>query len=117
MSCSLADSYRARSLDARRLQPRQQILAAFVQLLDHVVADLTERECYVLAFFGQRIGDALRRFVDLLANEIADGRQILRQIDLNVADRGTHLLGLADQRVALIGEFLNRPRMRTSLSL
>ena len=32
----------------------------------------------VLAFLGERMGDASRRFVDLLGDEIADLRDILR---------------------------------------
>ena len=54
------------------------------------------------------MGDALGRLVDLLADEIADGRQILRQIDVDVVDGGAHLLGLPDQRVALVGEILQQ---------
>ena len=34
--------------------------------------------------------------------------QILRQIDMHIVDRRTHLLGLADQRIALAGEVLNK---------
>ncbi len=98
----------ARGLVARRFQPIEQVAAALAQLLDHIVADLAELQRDVLAFFGQRMSDALRGFVDLLADEIADRGQILRQIDLDVIDRGAYLLGLADQRVALVGEILEQ---------
>ena len=99
---------RARSLVARGLQPHEQIFAAHAQLLDHVVADLAQRNRDVLAFLGQRLGDALRGLVDLLAHEIADRRKVLRQIDVDVVDGGTHLLGLPDESVALVGELLEQ---------
>ena len=84
---------------------------------DHVVAGVAERERDVLALLGQRMGDALRRLVDLLADEIADRGDVLRQIEMDTVDGVAHLLGLADQRVALVAEILISPRMRTSLSL
>ena len=99
----------ARGVLARGLQPGQHVAAAARELLDHVVADLGQRQRDVLALFGQRMGNALRSLVDLLADQIADRRQILGQIDVDVVDGGPHLLGLADQRVALVGEILQEP--------
>ena len=43
------------------------------------------------------MGDALRGVVDLLADQIADGGKILRQIDVDVVDCGADLFGLPDQ--------------------
>ena len=53
-------------------------------------------------FLRKRLGNALGRFTDLLAHEIADRGQVLRQIDLYIAERGADVLGLSDQGVALI---------------
>ena len=100
---------RARGFFAGRFQAHDQVFAAPAQLLDHVVADLTQRQRDLLALLGQRMGDALGRLVDLLADEIADGREILRQVDMDIVDGGAHLLGLPDQRVALIGQILKEP--------
>ena len=100
---------RARGLVAGSLQAIEQIAAALAQLLNHIVADLAERERDLLAPLGQRMGDALRGLVDLLADEVADRGQILREIDVHVIDGGAHLLGLPDQRVALVGEILQQP--------
>ena len=99
---------RTRGLFAGAFQAHDQVFAAHAQLLDHIVADLPERHRDVLALLGERVGDAFGRLVDLLADEIADGRQILRQIDVHVVDGGAHLFGLADQRVALVGEILQQ---------
>ena len=62
----------------------------------------------MLAPLGERMGDALRGLVDLLADQVADGGQILGQVDVDVVDGRAHLLGLADQRVALVGEVLQQ---------
>ena len=97
---------RARGLLARGFQPHDEIFTAHAELLDHIVADLAQRQSDVLAFLGQRMGDALRRLVDLLTDEIADRRKVLGQIDMDGVDGGTYLLGLSDQRLALIGEIL-----------
>ena len=99
---------RARGFVAGARQALDQIAAALGELLDHGVADLAERERDVLALFRQRLGDALRRLVDLRPDDVADGRQIVREVDLDVADSGTHLLGLADQDIALVGELLQQ---------
>ena len=45
----------------------------------------------------------------MLAHEIADRGQVLRQIDLHIAKRGADMLGLSHQRVALIAEILKEP--------
>ena len=100
---------RARGLLACGLQALDQIAAAVAQLLHHVVADASERQRDVLALLGERLGDALRRLADLLADEIADRGQVLRQIDVDVADGGAHLLGLGDESVALVDEILDQP--------
>ncbi len=99
---------RARGLLAGVFQPHQEIVAAHAELLDHGVADLTQRQGDVLALLGERMGDALRGLVDLLADQIADGGKVLGQVDMDVVDGGTHLLGLPDQRVALVGEVLEQ---------
>ena len=99
---------RARGLVARRFEAVEQVAAALAQLRDHVLADLAELSGDVLAALGQRMGDPHRRFVDLLADELADRGQILGQVDLHIVDRRAHLLGLSDQRVALAGEFLQQ---------
>ena len=54
------------------------------------------------------MGDALCGFIDLLPDEITDRRKVLRQIDVDVVDGGTHLLGLSHKSVALGGEFLQQ---------
>ena len=99
---------RARGFLAGVFQPHQEIVAAHGELLDHIVAHLTQRQGDVLALLGERMGDALRGLVDLLADQIADGGQILRQVDVDVVDGRAHLLGLPDQRVALVGEILQQ---------
>ena len=66
---------------------------------------MAERERDVLAFLGERAGDALRHFVDALGDDIADRGDVLRQAEMDAADRGADLFGLADQSVALAGEF------------
>jgi hypothetical protein len=99
---------RARGLVAGGFQAVEQVAAALAQLRDHIVADLAELHGDVFAALGQRMGDPHRRLVDLLADEVADRRQILGQIDLNIVDRRAYLLGLSDQRVALAGEFLKQ---------
>ena len=99
----------ARGFVAGGFQPIEQVAAAIGQLLDHIIADLAEGERDLLALLRQRMGNALGGLVDLVADEIADGGEILRQVDLNVVEGGTDLLGLADQRVALAGEILQQP--------
>ncbi len=100
---------RPRRLLARGLQPVEQVAAAVAELLDHAVADLAKRKGDVFAAFRQRMRDALRRFIDLLSDQIADRGKILREIDVHVVDGGTDLLGLSDQGVALAGHVLQQP--------
>ena len=86
----------------RRSSPRTLSCSIMLSL------DLTQRQGDVLALLGERMGDALRCVVDLLADQIADGGKVLRQVDMDVVDGGAHLLGLPDQRVALVGELLEQ---------
>ena len=99
---------RARGLFAGVFEANDQIFATPAQLLDHIVADLPERHRDVLALLGKRMGDAFGSLVDLLADEIADGRQVLRQIDMHIVDGRTHLFGLPHQRVALVRQILQQ---------
>ena len=92
-------------LVAGGFQAIEQVGAALAERIDHAVAGVSQRERDVFALFGERTGDALRHFVDLLGDQIADRGDVVRQIEMNAADRLAHLFGLADQGVALIGQF------------
>ena len=86
------------------LQPVEQGRAALGQRIDHGIADVTERQRDVLALLGERAGDALRHFADLVGDQIADRGDVVRQIEVDAGDGVAHVLGLVDQRLALIGE-------------
>ena len=87
------------------LQPVEQGRAALAQRVDHGIAGVAERERDVLALFGERAGDALRHFVDLVGDQIADRGDVVREVEMHAGDGVAHLLGLADQRLALVGQF------------
>ena len=65
---------------------------------------MAERQRDVLALFGERAGDALRHFVDLFGDEIADRGDVVGEIKVHAGDRAAHLFGLADQSLALMHE-------------
>ena len=87
------------------LQPVEQGRAAIGQRVDHAVADTSERHRDVIAFLGERTGDAQRHVVDLVGDQIADRRNVVRQVEVHAGDGITHVLGLADQVLALAGQF------------
>ena len=87
------------------LQPVEQSRAALGQSVDHAVADMAERHRDVLALLGERAGDALRHVADLVGDQIADRGNIVRQIEVHAGDGVAHVLGLADQILALAGQF------------
>ncbi len=86
------------------LQPVEQSGAALGQRVDHGIADMAERKRDVLALFGKRAGDALGDFADFVGDQIADRGDVVRQIEMDAGDGVAHVLGLADQGLALIGE-------------
>ena len=59
-------------------------------------------------FSASVMGDAARRLVDLLGDELADLRNVVGEIEMHAVDGVAHLLGLADQRVALAAEILQQ---------
>ena len=65
---------------------------------------MAERERDVLALLGERAGDALRHFADLVGDQIADRGDVVRQIEMDAGDGVAHVLGLIDQRLALVGQ-------------
>ena len=65
------------------------------------------RQGNVLALLGERTGDALRHFVDLLGDQIADRGDVVRQIEMHAGDRVAHLVALADQHLALAGQLVD----------
>ena len=66
---------------------------------------MAERQRDVLALFGERAGDALRHFVDLVGDQIADRVDVVGEIEVDAGDGVADLLGLADQRFALVRQF------------
>ena len=100
----------ARGLDrpggvvAGALEALQEVGAAFAELLDHGIAGGAERDRDVLALLGERTGDAARRLVDALGDELAHRGDVVGEVEVDVGDGVAHLLGLADQRLALLGE-------------
>ena len=86
------------------LQPVEQDGAALAQGVDHRIAGMAERQRDVLAAFGERAGDALGDFVDLVGDQVADRGDVVREIEVDAGDGVAHLLGLIDQRFALVGE-------------
>ncbi len=95
---------RAGGVVAGALQPLQQVGTAFAELFDHGVAGGAERDRDLLALLGERAGDALRRLVDALGDELAHRGDVVGQIEMDVGDGVADLLGLSDQGLALLGE-------------
>ena len=93
---------------AGALQALQQVAAALAERADHEVAGAAERERDVLALFGQRLRDLLRAVVDLRRDVVADRGDVVRKIEMHAGDGVAHLLGLADQRVALMRQRLEQ---------
>ncbi len=93
---------------ARAFQPLQEVAAALAELLDHVVAGVAEGARDVLAFLGQGHGNAARRVVDLLGDQLADLRNVVRQIEMHAVDGVADRLGLADEGVALAAQVLQQ---------
>ena len=89
-------------------QAFQHIAAALAELLDHRVASVAERARDVLAFLGERHGDATGSVVHLFGNELADLRDIRTEVEMDAVDGVANLLGLADQRVALAAKILQQ---------
>ena len=86
-------------------QPVEQSRAALAQGVDHGIAGMAERQRDVFALFGERAGDALRHFVDLVGDQIADRGDVVGEIEMHAGDGVAHLFGLADQGLALVGQF------------
>ena len=87
------------------LQPVEQGAAALAQRVDHGIAGVAERQRDVLALLGERAGDALRHLVDLVGDQIADRGDVVGEIEVDAGNGVAHLFGLADQGLALIGQF------------
>ncbi len=98
--------HRARGLGAGFLEPVEQVAATLAERQDHVVAGVRKRARDVGAAFFQRAGDAFGNLVDAGGDRIRDQRDVVTQIDLHAGNRAAHLLGLADQVVALMGDVL-----------
>ncbi len=92
-------------LVAGALEAVEQRRTALAQGVDHGIAGVAERERNVLALFGERTGDALRHFVDLVGDQIADRGDVVGEIEMHAGNGVANLLGLRDQRFALIGQF------------
>ena len=90
------------------LEAVEQVAAALAERQDHVVAGRGQRVGDVRAALFQRAGDALGDFVDARGDGVGDQRDVVAQIDLHAGDRAAHLLGLADQIVALMGDVLQQ---------
>ena len=103
------DLQRPAHLVAGAIEVVEQIAAAFADGVNHGIAGATERERDVLALFRQRAGDALRRLVDAARDHLADRADVLGEAEVHARDGVAHLLGLADQDVALAGEILDQP--------
>ena len=89
-------------------QAFQHIAAALAELLDHRVASVAERARDVLAFLGERHGDATGSVVHLFGDELADLRDVRTEVEMDAVDGVANLLGLADQRVALAAKILQQ---------
>ena len=100
---------RAAHVVAGAVEVVEQIAAALADRVDHGIAGAPERERDVLAFFRERAGDALRRVVDARRHHLADRADVLGEPEVHAGERVAHLLGLAHQRVALVGEVLDQP--------
>ena len=62
----------------------------------------------VLALLGERRGDAVRAFVELRRDLVADVGNVVGQIEMHAGDGVADLLGLADQGVALMRQRLEQ---------
>jgi hypothetical protein len=62
----------------------------------------------VLALVGQCHRDAFGRFLDTISDQVADARDLMAEIAMDARNGAAHLLGLADQRLALGGEILEQ---------
>ncbi len=100
--------HRAGGLGAGFLEAVEQVAAALAEREDHVVAGMAQRRRDVLAALFQCAGDALGDLVDARGDRVRDQRDVVAQIDLHAGDRAAHLLGLADQIVALVGDVLQQ---------
>ncbi len=98
------------------LHERQRLLGQLVgdpgdparEHLLHIVDDFDNRLVELIGLerhlFGECVGDALRQLVDAFANHLAHGEDVVRQVDMHAVDGVAHLLGFADQRLALLGD-------------
>ena len=98
----------AGGLGARFLEAVEQVAAALAEREDHVVAGIGQRRGDVGAALFQRAGDALCDLVDARCDRVRDQRDVVAQIDLHAGDGAAHLLGLADQIVALMRDVLQQ---------
>ena len=98
----------ARGFCAGFLEAIEQVAAALAEREDHVVAGIGERRSDVGAALFQRAGDALGDLVDARGDRIRDQRDVVAQVDLHAGNGAAHLLGLADQVVALVGDILQQ---------
>jgi len=76
---------------------------------DACIAGAAERHGDVLALLGQRRGDLLRALIDAHRDVVADRGDVVGEVEMHAGDGIAHLLGLADQRVALVREGLEQP--------
>ena len=98
----------ARGFRAGFLEPVEQVAAALAERQDHVVAGVAQRLGDVGAALFQRAGDRLGDLIDARGDGVRDQRDVVAQIDLHAGNRRAHLLGLADQVVALVRDVLQQ---------
>ncbi|MBA7476099.1 hypothetical protein ES707_11477 [subsurface metagenome] len=98
----------ARGLGGSFLEAIEQVAAALAEREDHVVAGMAERTGDVGATLFQRAGDALGHLVDARSDGVGDQRDVVAKVDLHAGNGAAHLLGLAHQIVALMGDVLQQ---------
>ncbi len=66
---------------------------------------MAKRKRDVFALLGERAGNALRHLIDFVGDEVSDGGDVVRQVEVNARNGVAHMLGLVDQSFALIAQF------------
>ena len=98
----------ARGFGAGFLEAVEQVAAALAEREDHVVAGIGERRGDVGAALFQGAGDALGDLVDARGDCVRDQCDVVAEVDLHAGNGAAHLLGLADQVVALVRDVLEQ---------